>query len=100
MSPRSAPVSRITGRRQMKALRIITIVAITLAAVSLILPSPYEGPLALIALVMVVTTPVLRVGWLIFRWSQERDARFVVAGTVLLSLVAFGAIASALGLGR
>lgn len=100
MSPRSAPVSHVTGRRQAVALRIISVVAILAAATSLVVPTPMNARLALAALVLVAATPLLRVGWLIFRWAQEGDRRFVALGVGLLTVVAIGAISSALGLGR
>jgi hypothetical protein len=100
VNPRNAPISHVTGRRQARALRLISAIVIATAATSLMVPGPAEGWLALGALVLVVSTPLLRVGWLIFRWGQEGDRRFVLLGVGLLTVVAVGAVASGLGLGR
>jgi uncharacterized membrane protein len=100
VSPRNSLISHVTGRRQAVALRFISAVAILVAATSLVVPAPHDERLALGALVMVAATPLLRVAYLIFRWAQERDRRFVVLGVALLTVVAVGAISSALGLGR
>lgn len=93
-------ISHVTGRRQAIALRWIMRVAIVLAAVSFVAPAPFDGTTATAALVLVAATPVARIGWLIFRWSQERDLRFVAVGVLLLAVVATGALVSALGLAR
>jgi hypothetical protein len=39
----------------------------------------------------VIAAPLMRVAWLIFRWSQERDYRYVAIGLSLLSVIAAGA---------
>lgn len=50
------------------------------------LPDPRSQPedvgdaFAIATVVAVTATPLLRVGWLVFRWSQERDWRFVGTG--------------------
>ncbi len=100
MSPRSAPLSHVTGRRQAVALRIISAVVIGAAAASLAVPAPLDERLAAGALVLVAATPLVRVGWLIFRWAQEGDRRFAALGVALLMVVAVGAISAAIGLGR
>jgi hypothetical protein len=99
MSPKDTPVSSITGRRQAPALRIATVLAIVTAALSMVSPAPLDETLATVALVLVTATPLLRVAWLIWRWIQEGDRRFALLGLALLGVVAFGAVASALGLG-
>lgn len=93
-------ISHVTGRRQAMALQWIMRAAIVLAAASIVVPAPVDHLLATTALVLVAATPVARVGWLIYRWFQERDMRFVAVGTLLLAVVAAGAIVSALGPGR
>lgn len=100
MSPKDAPISIVTGRRQARALRTITVLALVTAGTSLVAPPPLDRGLAVAALGVVMATPVLRVVWLIFRWAQERDTRFVALGTALIAVIAMGALASALGLGR
>ncbi|MGF1665847.1 MAG: hypothetical protein ACFCVC_06205 [Acidimicrobiia bacterium] len=100
MSPGTAPVSHVTGRRQAVALRFISVAIIVVATTSLVVPAPLNEHLALAALVMVAATPLLRVAWLIYRWAQEGDRRFAGLGVALLAVVAFGAIISALRLGR
>lgn len=100
MSPKTNRVSHVTGRRQAPALRIATVTAIVAATASMVAPEPLDHTLATIALVLVTATPLVRVAWLIGRWVQEGDRRFALLGLALLGVVAFGAVASALGLGR
>lgn len=99
MSPKAKPVSHVTGRRQAPALRLTTLLAIVTASVSMMSPEPLDNTLAAIALVLVTATPLVRVAWLIWRWIQEGDRRFALMGLALLGVVAFGAVASALGVG-
>ena len=55
--------------------------------------------MATVVVVAVVSVPLLRVGWLVHRWRQERDGRFVAIGLALLAVVAAGAALAALGVG-
>ena len=44
------------------------------------------------AVAVVMATPLLRVLWLIVRWVQERDWRFVAVASGLLVVVGLGAV--------
>lgn len=93
-------VSTIRGRWQRPALTWTTRVALAVAAASIVAPAPVGSALAVAAVAAVVAVPLLRVAWLVFRWHQEDDARFVAAGTTLLVVIGVGALLSALGVGR
>ncbi len=92
-------VSSIQGRRQAPALRVAAAAAFGAAVAALLLPGALGDAFAVTAVVVVTATPLLRVGWLIFRWSQERDWRFVAIGVGLLTIVSLGALAALAGVG-
>ena len=92
-------VSSIQGRRQGPALRAAAALALVAAAAGLLLPDELGDALAVTSVVVVSATPLLRVTWLIFRWSEERDWRFVVLGVALLGVVGLGALLALAGVG-
>lgn len=93
----SDTISIVRGRRQGPALRVITIVAWVLAGFGAI---TNHGPLRLagiLAICLVTATPLLRVGWLVFRWIQERDWGFVWTALSLLAVIAVAGIVAMVG---
>lgn len=99
MSPRRTPVSGITGRRQGPALRIATIASFVLALVAVVTSGDVSLVAGIAAVGLVTAAPLLRVVWLIVRWVQERDWRFVGIAAGLLSVVALGAVLTIIGVG-
>ncbi|HUP15178.1 MAG TPA: DUF1634 domain-containing protein [Acidimicrobiia bacterium] len=85
------PTSHITGRRQAAGLRLATALAAFAAAIGVLAPDPIGAIAGIVAMAAVIATPLLRVAWLIFRWSQEGDYRYVAIGLGLLSVIAAGA---------
>jgi uncharacterized membrane protein len=83
-------VSSITGRTQRRWLRGAIWTAAGLAVGGLLLPDPAGSTAAGLAVVAIITTPLARVIWIIYRLARERDRRFVLVGVSLLSVVAFG----------
>ncbi|MFQ5522547.1 MAG: hypothetical protein ACE5F5_03095 [Acidimicrobiia bacterium] len=94
---RREEVSRVQGRYQAPALRGVVVVAWLLALASVIVQE-WE-PAGLMAVGLIIATPLLRVVWLILRWSQEKDHRLVFAGLALLAVVGTGAVLAAVGVG-
>lgn len=92
-------VSTIRGHWQRPALAWTTRTVIVLGLLSVVLPERASMPVAVAVVSAVIATPLLRVVWLVHRWRQEHDRRFVAAGLALLALVASGALLSALGVG-
>ena len=92
-------VSTIRGRWQGPGLTWLTRVVFVIAVVGALAPGSVGTALATVAVVAVIATPLLRVAWLVFRWMQEEDWRFVGAGLGLLLVVAIGALLAALGVG-
>jgi 4-hydroxybenzoate polyprenyltransferase len=92
-------VSAIRGRMQAPALTWVTRVVIGLGLLSAVLPDDAGVAVATAVVVAVVAVPLLRVLWLVHRWRQERDPRFVGLGLALLGVVAAGAALAALGVG-
>jgi hypothetical protein len=84
-------VSSIEGRRQAPALRIAAGAALLTATGGLVLPGDLGDWLSVAAVATVTATPLLRVAWLIFRWVQERDWRFVALGIGILVVVLLAA---------
>lgn len=93
------PVSTVRGRWQAPALTWLTRVLLVVAVASAVVPGRGGTVLAVGVVGVVVATPLLRVGWLVLRWTQERDWRFVVLGLALLAVVGIGAGLAAAGVG-
>ncbi|MGD2059344.1 MAG: hypothetical protein PVF87_00625 [Acidimicrobiia bacterium] len=90
-------VSRVTGRRQRPFLRRLTIVAWALAGLGAISGSQPFATAAVLALALVMAAPLLRVAWLVFRWIQERDWRFVWTSIGLLGVIAAAGVIALVG---
>lgn len=87
-------VSSITGRRQGPWLRGAIRLAVALAMGGLVIPDPIGTIAAGSAVAIVTLTPLARVVWIVFRLAQERDRQFVLVGVALLSVIAFGVLAT------
>ena len=92
-------VSTIRGRYQGPALIWLTRVVLVAGVLGAVLPGVAGTAVATGAVAAVVAAPLLRVAWLVFRWTQERDRRFVVLGSAVLAVIAVGAALSAAGVG-
>ncbi len=91
------PVSIIKGRRQRPALRVISIGAWVLAGIGALSHGGWFFAAGVSAITLVVATPLLRVGWLILRWCQERDWRFAWMGMALLAVIAMAGLVALAG---
>ncbi len=89
-------VSNLTGRYQRPWLRAVTISIGTLSAAGLVVPGRTSDILLGSAMILLITTPLLRVVWVIYRVAREGDRRFSMVGVVLLSAVALGVLVSLL----
>lgn len=92
-------VSTIRGRWQAPALTWVTRGVMALGLLSAVLPEDAAIAVATTAVAAVVAVPLVRVLWLVHRWRQEHDRRFVGVGLALLGVVAAGAALAALGVG-
>lgn len=92
-------VSSIRGRWQGPALTWLTRLVLLGALLGALVPGGVGIGLATAAVAAVVAVPLVRVAWLVFRWVQEGDHRFVAAGLGLLLVIAVGAVLAALGIG-
>ena len=92
-------VSTIRGHYQGPALTWLTRIIMVAGVLGAVLPGTAGIAVATAAVAAVTAAPLLRVAWLVFRWTQERDRRFVVLGSALLAVVALGAALSAAGVG-
>lgn len=68
-----------------------------LALIGVLLPSRFGKPLEIAAIAMVTAIPLLRVVWLIRRWTSLRDMKYVRWAVLLLILVAVGPVLAFLG---
>lgn len=91
------PISRVTGRRQGPALRRITTVAWILAGLGALSGSQPFATAGVVAIALVMAAPLLRVGWLMFRWIQERDWRFVWTAAGLLGVIVVAGLFALIG---
>ncbi len=92
-------VSTIRGRIQAPVLIWLTRVVMVIGVVGAVLPGEAGIAVATAAVGAVTAAPLVRVAWLVFRWWQERDRRFIAVGLALLTVVLVGAVLSALGVG-
>ena len=92
-------VSTIRGRWQAPGLTLLTRLVLVAALLGAFLPGGAGMALATAAVSAVIAAPLLRVAWLVHRWAQERDRRFVLTGVALLVVVAAGAALAAAGVG-
>lgn len=92
-------VSTIRGRYQAPGLAWLTRILVVLGLVTVVLPDQARIAVATVVVGGVIAGPLLRVAWLVFRWSQERDRRFILLGSALLAVVGVGVVLAALGLG-
>ncbi len=104
MSGQRAPipagtVSTIRGRWQGPALTWLTRLVLVAAVLGAVVPGSVGIGMATAAVVAVVAAPLVRVAWLVWRWVQEGDHRFVAFGLGLLLVIAVGAVLAALGIG-
>lgn len=90
-------VSRVTGRRQGPSLRLITVLAWVLAGLGALSGAQPFVTAGVVALALVTATPLLRVAWLVFRWLQERDWRFVWTAVALLGVIAVAGMIALIG---
>jgi hypothetical protein len=88
------PISRIRGRWQIPALTWVTRVLLVVAVVAAFVPDTVGTALQVAVVATAIAVPLVRVAWLIFRWSQERDWIFVRLGLALLLVVGAGALIS------
>ena len=95
----SGSVSSIRGRVQAPALTWLTRAVVVVGVLGAVLPGDAGIGVATAAVGAVVAAPLLRVLWLVFRWSQEDDRRFIAVGLGLLGVIGLGARLSALGVG-
>ncbi len=87
----SLEVSTIVGRWQILWLTWVTRVMFAAALVGLIVPAGAGTAIRIGVVSVAIAVPLLRVAWLIRRWRQESDWRFVALGLTLLSVIAAGA---------
>jgi len=95
----SGRVSTIRGRWQAPALAWTTRAVIVAGLLSAVLPGQAGITVATAVVTAIIAAPLLRVVWLVHRWRQERDRRFVALGLALLAVVGIGAGLAALGVG-
>ncbi|MDY7099964.1 MAG: hypothetical protein S0880_02140 [Actinomycetota bacterium] len=92
-------VSTIRGRWQRPALELVSKAVLAVSVVAVLVPGAVGRAIGVAVVAAIVAAPLLRVAWLVFRWTQERDRRFVITGLALLGVVGTGAVLAALGIG-
>ncbi|MDP3712783.1 MAG: hypothetical protein Q8R60_09905 [Mycobacteriales bacterium] len=92
-------MSTIRGYWQAPWLRRATQLVLALSLLASVLPGAARDAVAWTAIALVIAAPLLRLTWLLHRWRQEQDHRFVVLGAAVLLVVGTGAALAALGVG-
>ena len=85
-------VSTVRGRWQVPALTFVTWAMLIMAILAMAFPRPLRPVLETAVVAAAIAVPILRVCWLVHRWVQERDHRFVALGLLLLAVIAAGAV--------
>lgn len=99
MSAEPGTVSIIRGRLQGPALQFVTVTAWILGGLGAFTDTKWARLAGLIAIVLVTTTPLIRVMWLMLRWLQEGDYAFLWRGAGLLAVAAVGGVVAFFWLG-
>jgi len=73
-------------------LRVGVVVAFALALAGTFVPGPVGIAAAVACIAVLVTAPVLRVGWLTVDWIRDGDRWFALLGGALLLVLATGAV--------
>ena len=79
-------------RRLSPAMRWATYTAWGLALVATVAPTDWSTLAGVLALVLIIAAPILRVLLLVVSWWTEKDFRFVMVALLLLAVIASGAI--------
>lgn len=88
-------ISSLTGQRQASWLRLSIRVLAVLATVGLLVPGNVGSAASALAVILLITVPLVRVVGIIVRLAREHDRRFVLVGVALLSAAALGVLISA-----
>lgn len=91
MSRQPGAVSLVKGRFQGPSLRLVSVGAWILGGLGAFTHTSWARFAGLIAIVFVISTPLVRVLWLMVRWLREGDYAFAWLGAGLLAVVAVGA---------
>lgn len=83
-------MSAISGRRQGPWLRWSIRAIAAVAVAGLVVPGRIGSTAAGTAVIAVISVPILRVIWIIYRLASEGDRRFVLVGVGLLSVITLG----------
>jgi uncharacterized membrane protein YhaH (DUF805 family) len=87
-APGPPPNHRVGRQRFLIAfLRVAVVFVFLLGLAGLVLPTETFRPVAITMVVVLVVTPVIRVGWLVLRWLRLGDVRFALAGGLLLAVM-------------
>lgn len=92
-------VSTIRGHWQAPWLRRATQLVLALSLFASVLHGAARAAVTWTAIGLVIAAPLLRLSWLLFRWRQEQDHRFVLLGAAVLLVVGTGTALAALGVG-
>ena len=86
MDPRADRFARLSS-----ALTVAMVVAAVLVLAALLLPERVGVVAGGALLVVLIATPLLRVGWFVQRWYRRGDPKFALVGVGVLAVVATGA---------
>ena len=97
MSQRVDPTQAATEEKAGQVVWRALLLGAGLALIGVLLPSRFGRPLEIAAIAIVTAIPLLRVVWLIRRWTNLRDLKYVRWAVLLLLLVAVGPALAFLG---
>ncbi|MCU0267553.1 MAG: hypothetical protein MUF83_02790 [Acidimicrobiales bacterium] len=93
--PGGRPHNPRIGRQRylVRFLQLLLVVTFGLAVASLVAPTEEARTLGLALAALLIAVPLVRVAWLVVRWTGRRDWRFVGAGIGLLAVIGIGVAA-------
>ena len=97
MTSRVDPTQARAEERAGQVVWRVLLLAAGLALIGVLLPSDIGKPVEIAAISIVTAIPLLRVAWLIKRWSSLRDLKYVRWAVLLLVLVAVGPVLALFG---
>lgn len=83
---------RVRYERIIWALRITKRVALFAALLAIVAPGQAGRDAGAVAVGLVIAAPLLRVGWLAYRWWRWGDRTFSLVATSLLAVVGTGTL--------
>ncbi len=92
--PRVDPTQVAAGQKFAKIVQLAILAIVASLAIGATIGGEIGKTLSLAGIGLLSAMPFVRVIWLTFRWKNQHDIKFAVAGTALILLAIFGTLFS------